>query len=113
MAEEEKKPHRWVAGQASPNPYGRPKGSPNKRKEITKNMLWNIFGKLVIMSPDDILKMKPSERIRALIQIAPHFAPKAESDSKDEADNNTVKVIIKYEDKKQETEGDYEQLEDE
>ncbi|MFT3912251.1 MAG: hypothetical protein QM737_22680 [Ferruginibacter sp.] len=110
MPDEEKKPHRWVEGQPSANPYGRPKGSKNKRRDVTRHMLYTVLGKLSSKILSDIDSLKPAERVRAFLQVATFFAPKEVADKIEENADSSVKVIIKYEEKPEQTKGDYEQL---
>lgn len=112
MAEEEKKPHRWQPGIASPNPNGRPKGSSNKKKAIGTKVMMDLLFKLVtsIHQENDIKEMKGIDKVKAVISILPLLVAKPAPETSDKSSTGATQIIIKYEDKPLPIESDYEEL---
>lgn len=76
------------------NPGGRPKGSKNKITTQTKELIVEIINENIPQLQKDLKKLKPNERINALLGLLKYVVPIAKDKESEEQTNNTLNTLI-------------------
>ena len=76
------------------NPGGRPKGAKNKITTQTKELIVDIINDNIPQLKKDLQKLKPAERITALIGLLKYVVPVAKDKEAEEQTNSTLNTLI-------------------
>lgn len=77
----------------SNNPKGRPKGTPNKATQTTREMIQLIVDENLPKIMDDIRKLAPPQRVKALTDLLQYVVPKMQASTSDVNINATKEQI--------------------
>lgn len=72
---------------------GRPKGSPNKVTRTTREMIQDIIDQHLPKVMDDIRKLTPGQRVKALTDLLQYVVPKMQASTSDVNINATKEQI--------------------
>ena len=79
-------PYHWKAGDPSPNPAGRPKGSRSKLQEIVLKALYEDFANNGVEAIERVRQRKPEVYLMACVSLLPKQAEKVQSPFSDISD---------------------------
>ncbi len=82
----------FKAGQKRPH-QGRPKGSPNKVTMTTREMIQDIINQHLPKVMDDLRKLTPGQRVKAIADLLQYVVPKMQASTSDVNINATKEQI--------------------